>query len=83
VLIADISDAKSVLQELLEIVPNSPKLPVQPIIVAGQKESGMLDHLKAYPWFLKVYSYDTSDQLLGQNLDQLVALVEAEVARRA
>jgi uncharacterized protein YjbI with pentapeptide repeats len=38
--IADLSDAKSVLQELDAIVPNSPKLPVQPIIVAGS----CLDH---------------------------------------
>jgi hypothetical protein len=33
--IADISDAKSVLQELQAIVPSGPQLPVQPIIVAA------------------------------------------------
>ena len=41
--IADISDAKSVLQELQAIVPESPKLPVQPIIVSAQEEPGMFD----------------------------------------
>jgi hypothetical protein len=53
--IADISDAKSVLQELQAIVPSSPKLAVQPIIVAGQEEPGMFDSFEAYPWFLKVH----------------------------
>ena len=47
--IADISDAKSVLQELQAIVPSSPKLPVQPIIVAGQKEPGMFELFRAIP----------------------------------
>jgi hypothetical protein len=35
--IADISDAKSVLQELDSFVKDSPKLAVQPIIVTGQE----------------------------------------------
>jgi hypothetical protein len=48
--IADISDAKSVLQELQAITPNSSKLPVQPIIVAGQEEPGMFDSFRDYPF---------------------------------
>jgi hypothetical protein len=48
--IADISDAKSVLQELQAIAPNSSKLPVQPIIVAGQEEPGMFDSFRDYPF---------------------------------
>jgi hypothetical protein len=60
--IADMSDAKSVLQELQAIVPSSPKLPVQPIIVAAQEEPGMFDSFAAYPWFLKVHRYDAPAQ---------------------
>jgi hypothetical protein len=40
--------------ELQAIVPSSPKLPVLPIIVAGQNEPGMFHSFEAYPWFLKV-----------------------------
>jgi hypothetical protein len=44
-IIADISDAKSVLQELRAIVPDLPSVPVQSIILATQGEPGMFDFL--------------------------------------
>ena len=50
--IADISDAKSVLHELRAIVPDIPSLPVQPLIVTTQEEPGMFDFFHKYPWFL-------------------------------
>ena len=71
--IADISDAKAVLMELQAIVPSSPKLPVLPIIVAGQKEPGMFDSFEAYPWFLKVHPYENPDQLLVDLKDRVIA----------
>ena len=56
--IADISDAKAVLQELRAIVPDLPSLPVQPIILAIQEEPGMSDHYRnRYYRFLAAYSY--------------------------
>jgi hypothetical protein len=79
--IADISDAKSVLQELRGIVPDNPTLPVQAIIVAGQDEPGMFDFFKKYPWFLKVHHYDDQAQLLADLEDRVVGPVEAEVAK--
>jgi uncharacterized protein YjbI with pentapeptide repeats len=80
--IADISDAKSVLMELQAIVPDSPKLPVQPIIVSAQEETGMFDSFEAYPWFLKVHHYDDQAQLLAHLDDRVIGPVEAEVAKR-
>ena len=80
--IADISDAKSVLQELRGIVPNNPTLPVQPIIVAGQEEPGMFDFFKEFRSFLKAYRYRNPAQLLA-NLDKrVIAPPEAKVAKR-
>jgi hypothetical protein len=79
--IADLSDAKSVFQELQEIVPSSPKLPVQPIIVAAQEEPGMLDFFKAYPWFLEIHRYDDPAQLLADLNERVIDPAEVKVAQ--
>ena len=77
--IADISDAKSVLQELRGIVPELPNVPVQPVIIASQDEPGMFDHFRRYPWFLKVHRYDTPTQLLSELSDRVIKPSEAKV----
>jgi uncharacterized protein YjbI with pentapeptide repeats len=59
--IADISDAKSVLQELRAIVPDLPSVPVQPIILAMQEEPGMFDFYRPFPWFLHVHRCMSSE----------------------
>ena len=70
--IADLSDAKSVLQELGAIVPSMPSLPVQSVILDTQQEPGMLDFLKRYPWFLEVQSYADEADLISR-LDQVIS----------
>jgi hypothetical protein len=79
--IADISDAKSVLQELQAIVPNSPKLPVQSIIVATQEEPGMFDSFRPYPWFLPTHRYESSAQLCADLDERVIAPADAAVER--
>ena len=80
--IADISDAKSVLQELRAIVPDNPSVPVQSIIDAAQDEPGMFDFFKEFRSFLKVYRYRNPAQLLA-NLDKrVIAPPEANAAKR-
>jgi Pentapeptide repeats (8 copies) len=79
--IADVSDAKSVLQELRGIVPDNPTLPVQPIIVAGQEEPGMFDFFKRYPWFLEVHRYDKPAQLLAHLNDRVIGPAEAHAVK--
>lgn len=69
--IADLTDAKSVLQELRDIVPDSPSLPVQPLLLAAQDEPGMLDTFRRYPWFLQPVLYTSGDALLAR-LDEVI-----------
>jgi uncharacterized protein YjbI with pentapeptide repeats len=74
--IADISDAKSVLHELRAIVPELPDVPVQPVIIASQEEPGMFDFYRHFPWFLPVHRYDTPAQLLSELSDRVIKPAE-------
>lgn len=65
--IADISDAKSIPQELMLIIPNLPSVPVQPLILTSQHKYGMFDHFTRYPWVLPIYHY-TDEAALLQSL---------------
>jgi len=69
--IADITDAKSIPQELQRIVPGLPSLPVQPILLSSEYEYGMFRDLAAYPWFLPLYRYTGVEDLLA-SLDSKV-----------
>ncbi|MDT5268282.1 MAG: hypothetical protein QOH49_468 [Acidobacteriota bacterium] len=62
--IADITDAKSIPQELQRIVPHLPSLPVQPLILSSQYEYGMFKDFLDYPWVLAPYRYDSIKRLL-------------------
>jgi hypothetical protein len=73
--IADISDAKSLLQELHAIIPDNPSVPVQPLIVTPQEEPGMFDFFRLYPWVLTPHRY--------ANQYQLIADLDARVIRPA
>jgi hypothetical protein len=61
--IADLSDAKSVLQDLQLIVASNPMLPVQPLIIAAQQEAGMVDCIERFPSVLRTYRYEHLAQL--------------------
>ena len=78
-MIADISDAKSVLQELRAIIPELPSVPVQPVIIATQEEPGMFDFYQGRPSFLPVHRYDAPKQLLADLSDRVIGPAEAKV----
>ena len=69
--IADLSDAKSLLQELQLIVAGNPMLPVQPLIVAAQQEPAMFDFIERFPSVLRTYRYDDLARLTA-DFDTLV-----------
>jgi uncharacterized protein YjbI with pentapeptide repeats len=78
-IIADITEAKSIPQELQAIVPHLPSVAVLPIILQNEYEYGMFEHFKRYPWVLPVYQYAEIKQLLGTLAEQVIAPAEAKV----
>lgn len=83
--IADITDAKSIPQELMAIVPDLPSVPVQPLLLASQREYAVFEHFRRYSWVLKEVIYDDQPTLLADLSEKVIAPAEAkakELARK-
>ena len=77
--IADLTEAKSIPQELERIVPGMPSLPVVPLLQASAGEYGMFEHFKKYPWVLPIHLYSDLADLLGSLSDKVIAPAEAKL----
>jgi hypothetical protein len=78
--VADLTDAKSLPQELSSIVPFLPSVPVQPLLLASKEEWGMYEHFPRYPWVLDIARYETASDLLANLADQVIAPPERRLA---
>jgi uncharacterized protein YjbI with pentapeptide repeats len=70
--IADLTDAKSIPQELQRIVPDLPSLPVQPIILSSQYEYAMFKDFLDYQSVLIPHRYDDLDNLLATLHEKII-----------
>lgn len=77
--IADITDAKSIPQELVSIVEQLPSLPVQPILQQDCEPWAMYDHIKRYPWVLELYRYATVDEFIPRLREGVISPAEMKV----
>ena len=69
--IADVTDAKSIPQELSVIIPNFPSVPVLPILLEGEYEYSMFEHWENFPSVLDIYKYKSKDDLIA-NIDTAI-----------
>jgi len=74
--IADITNARSVPQELGRIIPQLPSVPVQPILHSSSSQYAMFEGLKRYPWVLETYRYKTPRGLLASLTSKVIAPAE-------
>jgi uncharacterized protein YjbI with pentapeptide repeats len=56
-IVADITDAKSIPQELQAIVPRLPSVPVLPLLQKSRKSYGMFADFQKYPWVSPLHRY--------------------------
>ena len=75
-IVADITDARSIPQELDVIVPHLPSVPVQPLLLEGSAEYGMFEHFKRYPWVLDTYRYPSSEHLIAGLAEHVIGPAE-------
>ncbi|MEO8393245.1 MAG: pentapeptide repeat-containing protein [Chloroflexota bacterium] len=77
--IADLTDAKSIPQELTAIVPNLPHVAVQPLILKKRRPYGMFEHWQNFHWVLPIHEYEDQAQLIAELVDKVIAPAEAKV----
>lgn len=78
-IIADITEPRSIPQELAFVVPDLPSVPVQPLLEGSATEYGMFEHFKRFPWVLELYRYKDRDDLLASLEAKVIAPAEAKV----
>jgi hypothetical protein len=77
--IADITEPRSIPQELMAIVPKMPSVPIQPLLLASQREYGMFESYAEYHWLLPTLNYESQEELLASIDDKVIAPAEAKV----
>jgi hypothetical protein len=64
-IVADLTEAKTIVFELEQIVPHAISTPVQPILAAGHPEFAMFKHFRRYPHVLPTLLYKNADALVA------------------
>lgn len=77
--IADLTDAKSIPQELSVIIPDLPSVPVQPLLQTTDKAYSMFEHWMRYSSVLKIYYYTSVDDLLPALKEHIIDPAEQKV----
>jgi uncharacterized protein YjbI with pentapeptide repeats len=79
-IIADITEARSIPQELMAIVPHLPSVPVQPLLESSYSEYGMFEHFRNYPWVLSTFNYADPDDVIANINDKIILPAEVKLA---
>ncbi len=77
--IADITDAKSIPQELRGFVPDNPSIPIVPLIWKAQHEYAMFDYFRNFPWVLPLHEYESPEQLMKNIIAAIIMPAEQKV----
>lgn len=76
-IVADVTDPRSIPQELQAIVPNV-SVPVQPVLHEGGETWATLKTFEKYPWFLPIYHYQDTPSLIAALPEHIIGPAEAK-----
>ena len=79
-IVADITDAKAVREELALVIPQNPSVPVIPLVLKGQEVYSTFDFPKLYRAVLPLHEYDSPEILLENIIPAIIAPAEQKVA---
>jgi hypothetical protein len=74
--VADLTDPRSIPQELMAIIPALPSVPVQPLLQASQAEYGMFPDFSNYRSVLEPFRYTDQGTLLAELGEKVIAPAE-------
>jgi uncharacterized protein YjbI with pentapeptide repeats len=83
--IADVTDAKVVIQEIHTILREFPSVPVQPLLLRGSEPTAVLLDFMDFGSFLPIHQYASTAALVQELGDRVIKPAEAkaeEIARR-
>ena len=55
-----------------------PSVPVQPLLLASQREYGMFEHFKRFPWVLPAFEYEGGDHVIASLNSHVIGPAEAK-----
>ncbi len=79
-IVADITDAKAVREELALVIPQNPSTPVVPLVLKGEEVYSTFDFPKLFKSVLDLHEYDSPEILLNNIIPAIIAPAEQKVA---
>ncbi|MEZ4796035.1 MAG: pentapeptide repeat-containing protein [Flavobacteriaceae bacterium] len=70
--IADLTDAKSIPQELASIIPHFPSVPIRPILMKNEMVYSMFEHWENFDSVLPIFNYENQKHLLENVVAEII-----------